>query len=279
MRAFISLDLEGLPHVVSPEHLSVKKALYGEARKIATEVVKITAMTLHELGFEEVVVADSHGPMVNVIPEEMPGFVKLVRGFPRPLSMVAGGKGSDVAIFLGYHARSGVRRATFDHTYSGSTIDWITVNGRAVSETLLNAYLLGEWGVPVILVAGDRALLESDVRDALPETVGVSLKESFSRYSAISPSMEAIKKLLMKGTKEAVKRWKEGAIKPLSVEKPVKVGVRFLNSGFADVAELCSLVRRIDGKTVEFETNSVEEAYKMIELLIFAATGVRAMFG
>ncbi len=261
--------------------------LYGEARKIATEVVKITATTLHELGFEEVVVADSHGPMVNIIPpEEMPSFVKLVRGFPRPpLSMVVGGKGSDVAIFLGYHARSGVRGgATFDHTYSSATIDWITVNGRPVSETLLNAYLLGEWGgVPVILVAGDRALLEGgDVKEALPETVGVPLKESFSRYSAISPSMEAIKKLLIKGTKEAVKRWKEGAIKPpLSVEKPVKVGgVRFLNSGFADAAELCPpRVRRMDGKTVEFEANSVEEAYKMIELLIFAASGVRALFG
>lgn len=72
--------------------------------------------------------------------------------------------------------------------------------------------------------------------------------------------MEAIKKLLIKGTKEAVKRWKEGAIKPpLSVEKPVKVGgVRFLNSGFADAAELCPRVRRMDGKTVEFEANSVK---------------------
>lgn len=43
MRAFISLDLEGLPYVVSREHLFVKGALYSEARKIATRIVKLTS--------------------------------------------------------------------------------------------------------------------------------------------------------------------------------------------------------------------------------------------
>jgi D-amino peptidase len=175
VKAFISLDLEGLPHVVTPEHLTVKGALYGEARRIATEIVKVVASKLHELGFDEVVVADSHGPMVNFIPEEIPSFVKLVRGFPRPLSMVAGAKGSDVAVFLGYHAKSGTGMATFDHTYSSATIDLVEVNGKAVSETLLNAYLLGEWDIPVVLVAGDRALIEGDLKE-LPGTVGVTLK-------------------------------------------------------------------------------------------------------
>ncbi len=277
MRAFISLDLEGLPHVVSLEHLTTKGSLYNEARRIATAVVKTVAEKLHELGFDEVVVADSHGPMVNLIPEEMPGYVRLLRGFPRPLSMVAGAKGSEMAIFLGYHAKAGTGGATFDHTYSSATIDWIELNGVKVSETLLNAYLLGEWNVPVAMVAGDKALVEGDVREHLPWAVGVPLKESFSRYSAASPGMEEIKRTLEEGTREAVERWKNGVIKPLRTEKPVRVRLRFLSSGFADSAELCPLVERLDGKTVRFEANSVEEAYRMIELLIFAAAGVNAV--
>ncbi|HDJ89593.1 MAG TPA: peptide transporter, partial [Thermoprotei archaeon] len=72
MRAYISVDLEGMPFIVSVEHLSVGKALYEEARKIATELVLTVAKTLKNEGFDEIVVADSHGPMVNVKIENLP---------------------------------------------------------------------------------------------------------------------------------------------------------------------------------------------------------------
>lgn len=279
MRVFIFFDFEGLFYVVSFEYLSVKKVFYGEVRKIVIEVVKIIVMIFYEFGFEEVVVVDSYGFMVNIIFEEMFGFVKFVRGFLRLMSMVVGSKGSDVVFFLGYYVRSGVGRVIFDYIYSGFIIDWIIVNGRFVSEIFLNVYLFGEWGVFVILVVGDRVLFESDVRDVFLKIVGVFFKESFLRYFVISFLMEVINKFFIKGIKEVVKCWKEGVIKFLSVEKFVKVGVCFLNSGFVDVVEFCFLVRRIDGKIVEFEINSVEEVYKMIEFLIFVVIGVRVVFG
>ena len=277
MRAFISLDLEGLPHVVSREHLYVKGSLYAEARRIATEVVKVVAETLHEKGVDEVIIADSHGPMVNILVDEMPGYVRLVRGFPRPLSMVAGAKGSDFAVFLGYHAKAGTGKATFDHTYSGATIDRLEINGIEVSETLLNAYLLGEWGIPVAMVAGDRALIEGDVKGHLPWAVGVALKESFSRYSAMSPGMDGIRELLREGTLEALRKWKASELKPLTTETPVRVKLRFLSSAFADTAELLPSVERLDGKTIEFRAKTVEEAYRLVELLVFASTGVSSI--
>ncbi|ASJ04949.1 M55 family metallopeptidase [Thermococcus barossii] len=278
MRAFISLDLEGLPYIVSREHLFVKGALYSEARKIATEIVKVTAETLHhELGFEEVIIADSHGPMVNILPEDTPDYIELVRGFPRPLSMVAFAKGSDAALFLGYHAKAGTDRATFDHTYSGASIDSLEINGIEVSEFLLNAYILGSWGIPVILVGGDRRLLETDVKTFTPWAVSVPFKESSSRYAAKSPGMRRIKTMLREGVIEAVERLKRGEAKPLVTREPVHVKVRFLRSDMADTAELLPFVNRIDGKTVEFEAKTVEEAYKVFELLTLAAAGVNAI--
>ncbi|ACS33293.1 M55 family metallopeptidase [Thermococcus gammatolerans] len=276
MRAFISVDLEGLPHVVSREHLFVKGALYSEARRIATEVVKTAAEALYQNGFDEVVVADSHGPMVNVIPEEMPDYVELVRGFPRPLSMVAFAKGSDAAIFLGYHAKAGTGYATFDHTYSGSTIDRLEINGIEVSEFLLNAYLLGSWGVPVILVGGDARLIE-DVKKFAPWAVGIAFKESLSRYAAKSPSLGKVKALLKAGVTEAVIKLEEGEAKPLKAKEPVEVKLRFLSSAFADAAELLPIIERIDGKTVRFEAETVEDAYRIVELLILAGAGVNAI--
>ncbi|NJE47787.1 peptide transporter [Thermococcus sp. GR7] len=277
MRAFISVDLEGLPYIVSREHLFVKGALYNEARRIATEIVKVTAEALHRNGFDEVVVADSHGPMVNVIPEEMPEYVELVRGFPRPLSMVAFAKGSDAALFLGYHAKAGTSYATFDHTYSGASIDRLEINGVEVSEFLLNAYLLGSWNVPVILVGGDRRLIEEDVKRFTPWVEGVAFKESPSRYAAKSPSMVRLRGELQEGIARAVERLKNGEAKPLKTEEPVNVRVRFLRSDMADTAELLPFIKRLDGKTVEFEAKTVEEAYKVFELLTLAAAGVNAI--
>ncbi|CAB49502.1 M55 family metallopeptidase [Pyrococcus abyssi] len=272
MRAFISIDLEGLPYIVSREHLFVKGALYNEARKIATKIVKVTAEELHRLGFEEVIVADSHGPMVNVIPEEIPDFVSLVRGFPRPLSMVAFGKDTNLAIFLGYHAKAGTGYATFDHTYSGATIDKVIINGTEVSEFLMNAMLLGEWGVPVGLLGGDEALRE-DMK-LTPWIEFVPFKRASGRYSAISPSMKRIEEELREGVKRAVYKLNRGELKPLEIKKPVEVKVRFLNSAYAEVAELLPFVERVNGKEIKYTANSVEEAYKVFEVLVFAAAGV-----
>lgn len=277
MRAFVSLDLEGLPYVVSRQHLFVKGALYSEARKIATEVVRVVVETLHENGVDEVVVADSHGPMVNLLPEEMPAYVKLVRGFPRPLSMVAGARSSDFAVFLGYHAKAGTGGATFDHTYSGATVDRLEINGVEVSETLLNAYLLGEWGVPVGMVAGDRTLIEDDVKTHLPWAIGVPLKESFGRYSAMSPSMAEIRESLSEGARETLKRLENGELRPLKTETPVDVKLRFLNSAYAETAGLLPFVERLDGKTVRFKAETLEEAYKVFEVIVLASAGVSSI--
>ncbi|MBK5113324.1 MAG: M55 family metallopeptidase [Candidatus Heimdallarchaeota archaeon] len=57
MKAFISVDLEGLPFIVIPGHLNLKGSLYQEAREIATKVTLIVANELKEQGFEKVIIA------------------------------------------------------------------------------------------------------------------------------------------------------------------------------------------------------------------------------
>ncbi|EHR77745.1 peptide transporter [Thermococcus litoralis DSM 5473] len=277
MRAFISVDLEGMPFIVSPQHLVEKGALYNEARKIATEITLTAADALHREGFEEVIVADSHGPMVNLIPEELPEYVYLVRGYPRPMAMVAGAEGCDVALFLGYHAKAGTAYGIFDHTYSGANVGKLELNDIEVSEFLLNGFAVGHFNIPVILVGGDEKLLEEDVEKFTPWAERVVFKEAFSRYSAISPSMKKIKKELENSVFRAVEKYKNGGTKPLKLDYPVRVRLTYNNSGMADVGELLPGARRIDGKTVEFEAKDIIEAYKAFQLLVFAATGVTSI--
>jgi D-amino peptidase len=277
MKAFISVDLEGMPHIVNPAHLNLKGALYEEARKIATRVALCVADELNKNSFDDIIIADSHGPMVNVLVDDLPEYVKLIRGYPRPLSMVAGVEGCDVALFLGYHAKFGTAKSSFDHTYSGGSINKLEINGVTVSEFLLNAYAAGELKVPVILVAGEAQLLSDDVEKYAPWAETVALKHSLSRVSAESPSMLVIEKDLRTAVRKAVSKFKKGRAKPLRTKKPVKVRVTFLMNQFADAAELLPSVRRVDGLVVEYDVRDVLEAYRTFELLTLAASGVSSM--
>lgn len=274
MKAFISVDLEGMPYIVIPGHLSLKGTLYTEARKIATKITFIAAEELNKNGFDEILIADSHGPMVNLLVDELPEYVEIIRGFPRPMSMVAGVEECDVALFLGYHAKFGTAKSTFDHTYSGATINKVEVNGVAVSEFLLNAYAAGHYNVPSILVAGDAQLIEDDVKRFTPWVETVAFKHSLSRVSAKSPSMGVIEKELREAVKRAMMNFREKKVKPLKVEEPVKTQITFHVSTFADIAELLPTVDRIDGLSVEYTTKNIIESYKVFELMVFAASGV-----
>lgn len=277
MKAFISVDLEGMPHIVTPGHLGLKGVLYEEARKIATRVTLTVADELNKNGFDSVTIADSHGPMVNIHIDDLPEYVEIVRGFPRPLSMIAGIESCDVALFLGYHAKFGTARSTFDHTYSGASINNVEVNGIAASEFLLNGYVAGEFKVPVILVAGEAQLLKDDVKQHAPWIESVTLKQSLSRLSARSPSMNKIDVELRKAVPKAISNYEHGKAQLLKTRKPVKMNVTFNASHFADVAEMLPTAKRTDGLTVEYSAENMTEAYKTFELLVLAASGVSSV--
>jgi D-amino peptidase len=266
--------MEGMPYIVIPGHLNIKGTMYEEARKTATKISLIVAEELHKNGFDSVTIADSHGPMVNLHVDDLPEYVEIVRGFPRPLSMIAGIEECDAALFLGYHAKFGTAKSTFDHTYSGSSINKLEVNGVEVSEFLLNAYAAGEYSVPIILVAGEAQLIKDDVKKYAPWAQTVALKHSLSRVSAKSPSMKSIEKELRKSVEKAVNTFRQKKAKTLTVQKPVKIGVTFLVSHFADVAEMLPTAKRVSGLKVEYSARNMTEAYKTFELLVLAGSGI-----
>jgi D-amino peptidase len=191
--------------------------------------------------------------------------------------MVAGIESSDVALFLGYHAKFGTARSTFDHTYSGASVHEVEVNGMPASEFLLNGYVAGELKVPVILVAGEAQLLEDDVKPQSPWAEPVSLKQSFSRISARSPSLKKTEADLRKAVRRAVLNFKRGKTRFMKTRKPVDMKITFTASHFADVAEMLPKATRTSGLTIEYSSQNMIEAYKTFELLVLAASGVSAI--
>ncbi|MEB3851953.1 MAG: M55 family metallopeptidase [Desulfurococcales archaeon] len=269
MKAFISVDAEGLPYIVGRTHLSPGDPLFGELREVSTRLARLVAGKLLEKGYTEVIVADSHGSMVNIDPLRMPRGVRLVRGFPRPTSMIWGARGARAAFLLGYHT-SPATGGVLSHTYAGRIVQRVNLAGaRDASEYLLNTYALGELGVPVALVAGD-ALLEQEVQRHTPSTVFLALQEPASSMAGLAKSIEEVEEDLSNAVEDALARLESG---DLSAARPPEpwIEVEFKRPWHADIASLFPCVERLDGLRVRLTCERYLDNYKLFEGLVIAA--------
>jgi D-amino peptidase len=269
VKAFISVDAEGLPFIVSRHQLDPGSALFSELREVATRITRLVAEILLSKGYSEVVVADSHGFMVNIDPLRMPRGVRIVRGFPRPLSMIWGARGSRAAFLLGYHS-SPAMGGVLAHTYSGRVVQRVNLSSaRDASEFLLNLYALGAMGVPVALLAGD-SLLEEEVRRHSPATVFLTLQEAASSMAGMAKSMEEVEEDLANAVEDALARLESGEIRPATPPE-AWIEVEFKRPWHADVASLFPCVERLDGLRVRLTCRGYLDNYKLLEGLVLAA--------
>ncbi len=275
VRIYVSIDAEGLPGIVSVSQVVNGGRMFGEMRKVMTRVAKLCVEVLKSLGVEEVWVADSHGSMLNIDYLEMPRGTVLIRGSPRPVSMVVGiDRGFAGAMFVGYHSAAGVAKSIMDHTVSGRAFHEIRVCGRRASEFYINALIAGQFGVPVILVAGDDKL-EQDVAEVTPWATYVRFKESITRFSAATKSIDEALEELKEGIQQAIEKLKRGECKPLKPPKqPIDLEIVFRRSEYADILETLPNMERIDAYTVRTKVSTPTELANMIEIAALIAIAV-----
>ena len=89
--------------------------------------------------------------------------------------------------------------------------------------------------------------------------------------------MARIEVELRNAVKKAATASKQKKTRLLAPNKPVKLGITFLGSQFADAAQLLSIVNRTDGLNIEYTANSMIEGYKTFELLMLASVGVTSI--
>ncbi len=272
MKAYVSVDLEGLPGVVSGTMLSPWSSQFSRASKIVTRIINTIVDELYKSGFSEVYVADSHGLMTNIDYTELNGKVVVIQGYPRPYSMITLIDGSFSGVFyVGYHAAAGTVHGILDHTYSGKTYAEIRVNGVRVSEYLLNSLCAGELGVPVAYLAGDEYLRE-EVEKYTPWVIFTPLKRGVSRYAALYYGLEKVLEVVRDDVKRATERVKRGEAKTLTWSRPLRVELVLKDSLIADILE--EKFKRLDAYTIYFEAESAKEALSTIELVAMVAYGV-----
>ena len=262
-RIYISADLEGIAHVVKDAH-DPSGFEYERARKLMTGEVNAAIAGCLEAGAVSIVVSDSHGNGLNLIPEELNEAAVLVRSFPRPLDMMEGiDETFDGVILIGCHAKEGTSQSNFSHTMYGN-VGEIKINGTAVSEAHFNAGIAGDFGVPVIMVTGDRPLCE-DAKGIFGPIETVVSKESLGYFSAKSAHPEIVRKEIREKSKRAVERIRE--FKPFQFRSPIKLEITYKNIYDAEVVGYLPCFERPTAKTVVVEVPNMKKAASVVAAL------------
>ena len=156
MKLFISADIEGCAGVALTDETHKKESVYQRFAEEMTEEVVAACEAAHEAGADEIVVKDGHGDASNIDPLKMPEYVTLIRGKSgHPYNMMYGIDDSyDGVLYLGYHAPAGDPNFSISHTSTGNSL-YIHLNGKVMSECMLNSYTAASHHVPVLFLSGD----------------------------------------------------------------------------------------------------------------------------
>ncbi len=220
MKVYISVDLEGVSGIVSPEQTSPGGAGYELACKLMTEEANSAILGARAGGASEVVVNDSHGSMRNLLIDELDSWADLISGSPKTYGMMEGLDDTfGVVFFVGYHARAGTENAILDHTYSGKVVAHVELNGKPVGEIGLNAALAGYYGVPVGLVTGDQAATEEARALLGPNVKIVTVKRAVGNQAAICLHPEEVQSMIRQAADEAL----GAAVAPHAAGRPGRI--------------------------------------------------------
>jgi D-amino peptidase len=257
-------DMEGISGINDWHQIFVGCREFEEFGRIqVTEDVNAAVRGLRAAGATDVRVVDYHGsggPSKNVIPEKLEKGVKVFQG--RDLLgrlKRAVGKFTVAAVFVGFHAMADTKDGFLRHTINPDPR--IEINGKPVGETAINAYALSEYGIPVIMVTGDQALIR-EASAFLPGIETVQVKTSIDCKTTESLPLVKARRLIEKAAKQALSRTDE--FRPVQVIKPIRIDVSFLNKEQADLSEIIPRAKRSAEKTISYVAENWKEADKFV---------------
>ena len=264
-KVFISVDMEGITGVVQPPQLGPTGFEYSKAREWMTAEARAAIEGARAAGATSFVIADSHGNAQNLLIDQLPEDVRIVRGFPRPLSMMQGIDATfSAAIFIGYHASEMTVDAVRGHTFSSAKLLGVTLNGIEVSEGLFNAAIAAHYGVPVVFVSGDRKAVEQ-MQSGITGITGAIVKEPLGYHSAATVTPARGQAMIRDGVREALA--KKSAIQPYSLKAPITLEVGFKLTLDAERAAYIPGLSRSGAHTVRGTYPDIIQVVRLIQVL------------
>ncbi len=262
MKLYVSGDMEGIAGVCAWEQVDARTPHpeYSIYRRYYTREIAAAIDGARAGGAGDVLVNDSHGPMRNLLFDELPADVRVIFGNRKPFSMVQDADSTfDGAFFVGYHGGAGEADAVLCHTYTPSVVYEVRVNGVRCSEAIFNAALIGYFGVPLLLVTGDRTTVDG-VRALMPWVRGVVVKESIGNFAATSMTPAAAQRAIREESRVAVAA--AALAQPYRFEPPIVLDVDVVRIEQADLVETIPGFDRTGARSVRFVHGSFPTVFK-----------------
>ncbi len=261
-RLYISCDMEGVAGVCAWQQVDARTPHpeFEIYRDYYTREVKAAIEGAREAGATQFLVNDSHGAMRNLRLGEFDSDVRVIFGNRKPFSMVQGADGGFAgAFFVGYHGAAGDADAVLCHTYTPSVIYEVRLNGIRCSEATLNAALLGYYGVPLLLITGDRTTVE-DVRAQMPWVHGAIVKESIGNFAANSLLPAAACRKIHSAASQAVND--AVVAQAFRIESPAVLEIDLVTAAQAHLVATIPGFERVGSRSVRFVHDDYAVVFK-----------------
>jgi D-amino peptidase len=264
MKILITADYEG-----ASGH--VQWGSGGEREAVTADISAAIAGAI-EGGAIEVLAGETHGNKRNIIPEQLDPRASFLSGQPRPLNHLSGLDSTfDAVMLVAFHSKAGTLRGIMAHT-SSSKIFSLKFNDIEVGELGTDAAIAGYFGVPVIMVTGDKAACD-EAHALLGDIETVAVKEGVSRSAGNCIQPAEARKLIKEGAKRAMGLIRTA--KPFVIEPSIRTEIIFIDPTCADNLEYLPFINRIDGRTVTYTTDDFIEAFELYYMLQSYAGSVK----
>jgi D-amino peptidase len=264
MRIFISADMDGVAGVATPRQCDMDNPDYELARRLMTDEVNAAIAGAFDGGATEVLVNDSHGPQMNLLPEQLDARAEVILGRPKPGGMCAGLDATfDAVFFTGYHAGAG-QHGVLSHTINGFAFASIRVNGIDCAEATLYGAYAGSLGVPVVLLTGDQELM-AQCGPLFPGAEHAVVKHAIGQRAARSLSPEHACRTIRHAAAVALRKLE--VCRPYVIPGPYRLEVDLTSVALADLAAIIPTSERLAPRTIAFDAASMTDVLGWINTL------------
>ena len=187
-RVMIVPDMEGMGSTIMGAEVGGAVGLASDYwttfRSLLTKEVNAVITGARRGGGRDFVVTEGHGAnrWASTLPWELDTAAILIRGWPKPLSMISGIDSTvGTLMVIGAHANAGTAGVLAHHF----VFDTFAVNGKILNEASTFALVAGAFGVSVSMVAGDDILVEETKQTLANGVIGVVVKQAISRTAAM----------------------------------------------------------------------------------------------
>ena len=256
MKIYIMTDIEGIAGVRRASETDPSKPEFAQACRYFEKEVNAAIAGAFDGGAKEVLVCDSHHGGFNFKAQNLDPRARLCENNGIIKLMAEIDSSFDGYFNIGHHAKAGTMHAFLEHTQCGTSVYDYLINGVSYGEIGQQLLLAGDYGVPQLMISGDRKACEES-ESIYPGSLAVITKEAYARnkVNCIHPDLSAA--MVRETCKQSMKLI--GKLKPFKIKGPYDIRLTFTQTSYADKI-VCSkpFLERLDGRTVRYITDDVK---------------------